>query len=94
MVDIAWLPMLHRASIIEAYSGYDLLEHFPRIKEWQKAILETGLAEKSVADDFEERFTAFYLAESTYLGQITRYKNEQRCETDSPCVVDSRSCCG
>lgn len=72
MVDIAWLPLLHRAAIIEAYSGYDFLEDFPRVKAWQEAILGTGLAGKSVSDGFEERFATFYLADSTYLGRRAR----------------------
>ena len=59
MVDIAWLPLLHRASVIETRSGYDFLEEFPRVKAWQAAILGTGLAERSVSEDFEELFTAF-----------------------------------
>ena len=93
MVDIAWLPLLHRASIIEIYTGYDLLEDFPRVRAWQKDILETGLAEKSVSDDFEELFTSFYLAESTYLGRISRNENEQKRESGNQCKIRSRSCC-
>jgi len=64
-VDIAWLPLLHRASIIQAHSGYDFLAGFSKVKAWQKAILKIGLAEKSVPGDFEQRFTDFYLSENT-----------------------------
>ncbi len=69
MVDIAWLPLLHRASIIEEYSGYDFISQFPKVKSLQKNILETGLAEKSVSPDFIDKFTAFYLSDQTYLGR-------------------------
>ena len=93
MVGIAWLPLLHRAAIIEAYSGYDFLEDFPRVKGWQEAILATGLAEKSVSDDFEERFTAFYLAESTYLGQLARGKGGLVCEGEPRCSAEDMACC-
>ena len=97
MVDIAWLPLLHRAAIIEACSGYDFLKDFPRVKAWQEAILGTGLAERSVSDDFEERFAAFYLAESTYLGQLAREKCGQVCEGEiqsaDACVCNPGPCC-
>ena len=67
-VDIAWLPLLHRASIIERRTGYDFIAEFPKVKAWQSSVMETGLAEKSVSDDFEEAFAGFYLSDKTYLG--------------------------
>jgi len=68
MVDIAWLPVLHRAALIERHTGYDFLAGYPLVKKWQSRLMETGLAEKSVADDFESAFTDFYLSDSTFLG--------------------------
>ncbi len=68
MVDIAWLPLLHRAALIERHTGYDFLAGYPLVKEWQRHLMNTGLAEKSVADGFESAFTGFYLSESTFLG--------------------------
>lgn len=86
-VDIAWLPLLHRAAIITAHSYYDFLERFPKVKAWQTALLNTGLAAKSVAEDFEQTFTDFYLSDSTYLG-----KGEDCAATaDGQCA--SGSCC-
>lgn len=93
MVDIAWLPLLHRAAIIEVQSGYDFLEGFPRVKAWQEAILGTGLAEESVSDDFEERFTTFYLAESTYLGQLAREKCGRVCKDEAQRTTEGTACC-
>ncbi|WP_028023065.1 glutathione S-transferase family protein [Enterovibrio calviensis] len=69
MVDMAWLPLLHRAEIIRIESGYDFLEGFPKVKAWQAALLETGFAEKSVSDNFMERFRSFYLSEERVLGR-------------------------
>lgn len=86
-IDIAWLPLLHRAYIIQTHTGYDFLVGFSKVKVWQGAILNTGLAEKSVPDDFEQRFTDFYLSENTYLGSGTTSTNNQ----DKPCF--SGSCC-
>lgn len=68
-VDIAWLPLLHRAWLIEKYGDYDLLADSPRVKAWQKSIIETGLPDKTVSADFEQRFVGFYLSEKTFLGR-------------------------
>ncbi len=68
-VDVAWLPLLHRAAIIKKRRGYDFLEAFPKVKRWQAALLQTGLAEKSVPEDFIEKFSNFYLSHKTYLGK-------------------------
>ena len=93
MVDIAWLPLLHRAAIIEALSGYDFLADFPRVKAWQEAILETGLPGKSVSCDFEERFTSFYLAESTHLGRLARERGGQVGKVEVCCSPEGMACC-
>ncbi len=69
MVDIAWLPILHRAEIVSRKVGYDILENHPKLKAWQTKLIGTGLAKKSVAPDFEEVFSEFYLSEKTYLGR-------------------------
>jgi glutathione S-transferase len=69
MVDVAWLPLLHRADIIEHRSGCDFIGDRPKLKNWQAQLLGTGLAEKSVASDFEDVFTAFYLSDRTFLGR-------------------------
>ncbi|NOU51925.1 glutathione S-transferase family protein [Pseudoalteromonas sp. JBTF-M23] len=71
-VDIAWLPLLHRASIIEEKTGYDLLGGFPKVKSWQSAVLNTGIADRSVAVDFLEEFYGFYLTDKTYLGNLVQ----------------------
>lgn len=69
MVDVAWLPLLHRADIIEHRSGYDFVGGRARLKKWQKQLMRTGIAEKSVAPDFEDAFSAFYLSDQTFLGR-------------------------
>ena len=84
-VDIAWLPLLHRASIIEEHSGYDFLSSFPKVKQWQQQLMKLDLVNKSVSPDFEQRFVEFYLT-NTYLG-----KNIQTNEGES---CDSSACCG
>ena len=69
MVDIAWLPLLHRANIVEHHTGYDFIGCRPRLKRWQQVLLADDLAANSVAPDVEEAFRAFYLSDETYLGR-------------------------
>ena len=68
-VDIAWLPLLHRASVIKDHSGFDMLEGFPKVQKWQAAIIDSGLTEKTIPQDFIEKFSGFYLT-NTYLASL------------------------
>ncbi len=83
-VDIAWLPLLHRAHIIKSRTCFDMLEGFPKVQAWQKALMASGLVEKTVAEDFEQAFAGFYLSDKTFLG-----KGED-CQSSSGCGT---SCC-
>ncbi|MCG7584673.1 glutathione S-transferase family protein [Photobacterium sp. OFAV2-7] len=67
-VDIAWLPLLHRAALVEKYTGVDLFDRWPKIKAWQSQIMTLDIVEKSVSEDFEAVFSNFYLSPKTYLG--------------------------
>ncbi len=69
IADIAWLVLLHRAKIIEQRSGYDFIGNRPKMKRWQKNLLASGLAEKSVSTDFENVFSDFYLSNKSFLGR-------------------------
>ncbi len=86
-IDIAWLPLLHRANIIRNHTKYDFLADYPKVQAWQKAIMDTGIVEKSVADDFEKAFVNFYLSDTTCLGYCSTQVND----LDSRCA--SGSCC-
>ncbi len=89
-VDIAWLVLLHRAHIIEAHSGHDMLANFPKVKRWQDALMETGIPQKSVAAEFAEKFHNFYLSDSTWLGRGANL-NEAPC---APSKSSGGGCCG
>ncbi|MEM7277497.1 MAG: glutathione S-transferase family protein [Pseudomonadota bacterium] len=86
-VDVAWLTILHRADIINRHTCYDFLAGYPKIKAWQSALMASGLAEKSVAEDFEEAFTNFYLSDETYLG------NGHYCDSKVDQKSGSGACC-
>ena len=92
-VDIAWLTLLHRAAVIEQYSGYDFISQFPKVKVLQSNILATGLADRSVSSDFVEKFTAFYLSKDTYLGQCAKAKKGLVCCGDAECTDGDFNCC-
>ena len=83
-IDIAWLPLLHRAAIVKAHSGFDFLCGLPKAQAWQQALLATGLADKSVAADFNEKFSDFYLS-NTYLAEGKDIQST---------ACRSTSCCG
>ena len=89
-VDLAWLPLLHRAQLVEAHSGYDLLADFPKVKAWQGVLATTGLYAKSVSESFDEAFSAFYLSERTYLGRGA----DPTEVSAAPNASSSSACCG
>ncbi len=43
--------------------------------------------------DFEEKFTAFYLAEETYLGQCSKSQLGQACCGEAECKDADIECC-
>ena len=89
-VDIAWLPLLHRAAIVADRSGHDMLATYPKVKAWQQALLATGIPQRSVAEDFDTRFVNFYLADHTWLGRGANLN-----ETPSTAALKrSGGCCG
>ena len=75
-VGIAWLPLLHWAAIVNNRSCYNFIDSYPKVKAWQSAMMETGLAEISVSVDFEEAFSRFYLLEKTFLGAGQNFSRE------------------
>ncbi|GEM79955.1 glutathione S-transferase family protein [Vibrio superstes] len=83
-IDIAWLPLLHRAHIIKQHSGYDFLCGLPKAQTWQKSILSSGLVEQTVSGDFEIAFKSFYL-KNTYLAESKNIAEPKGCRTNASC---------
>lgn len=86
-VDIAWLPLLHRAHIILEHTGYDLLAAYPKSQAWQQAVMKSAIVEKSVAHDFDEAFSNYYLSDKTYLGSGEHWSStlDEQCASGSCC---------
>ncbi len=70
MVDAAWHPLLHRAAVVENYTGFDFLSAFPKTKTWQQELMTVDALARSVSEDFEKAFVEFYLNDQTYLGRL------------------------
>ncbi|WP_076410512.1 glutathione S-transferase family protein [Shewanella sp. UCD-KL12] len=68
-VDIAWLPLLHRAAIVKKYTDYDFLDGLPKTQMWQQNVLASLAIEGTVSEDFEPLFRDFYLT-NTYLSNV------------------------
>ncbi len=68
-VDIAWLPILHRAWLVEKTTGHDMFRDFPNIKRWQENIMKLDWLMETVSEDFEEVFNRFYLS-NTFLSNV------------------------
>ena len=86
-VDVAWLTLLHRADIINRHTCYDFLADHPKVKAWQAELMNSGLAERSVAEDFEKAFTDFYLSDKTFLG------GGEDCDRTLDAKCNSGTCC-
>lgn len=70
MVDTAWIPILHRSALIKKFTGFDFLDGYPKVIQWQQALLQTDTLKNSVPEMFEEYFIQFYLNEERYLGRL------------------------
>ncbi|MDK9782605.1 glutathione S-transferase family protein [Vibrio sp. B172a] len=68
-VDIAWLPILHRAWLVEKTTGHDMFRDFPNVKRWQENIMKLDWLMETVSEDFEEVFNRFYLS-NTFLSNV------------------------
>ncbi|WP_108944532.1 glutathione S-transferase family protein [Shewanella halifaxensis] len=88
-VDIAWLPLLHRAAVIRNRAGFDMLSGFPKVQKWQAALIDSGLADKTVPENFVETFANFYL-KNTYLACLMN--GTQPSVSANSCATSS--CCG
>jgi glutathione S-transferase len=75
-VDIAWMPILQRAQMVKDKTGYDYLTDYPKLRQWQKHLMETGIPDKSVLGDFTDVFVEFYLNKESYIGRLYSSKEE------------------
>jgi glutathione S-transferase len=76
MVDTAWIPIFHRSALIKKFTGFDFLDGYPKVIQWQQALLQTDVLQNSVPEMFEEYFIQFYLNEERYLGRMMNASEE------------------
>ncbi|MCJ8272649.1 MAG: glutathione S-transferase family protein [Psychrosphaera sp.] len=84
-IDIAWLPLLHRAAIVKTHTNFDFLCGLPKMQAWQNALLQTDILQSTVSEDFEQRFKDFYLA-GTYLAEGEDVPQGIGCDSSACCV--------
>ncbi len=72
MVDAVWYPLLHRAAVVQKYTGFEFLSAFPKAKKWQQKLMKIDALARSVPADFEKVFIRFYMNDRTYLGHLMR----------------------
>ncbi len=70
LVDAAYAPFLQRFMIAEAKLNTGLLEGFPLIKSWTKALLATDLVTGSVAETFVTEFKASMTRYGYHIGEL------------------------
>lgn len=70
LVDTAIAPLLMRFALVTRLTGIDFYEGTPKIAAWSKVALEMDAVQKSVIEDFEERFVAYFKNKDTHLSKL------------------------
>ena len=72
-VDLAWIPLFHRLSLLEKSTGkvFFKAEKLPKVKAWQKNLMSLPWVTRSVASDFEKDFCKRYITPTNYLGCLS-----------------------
>ncbi|QFU24140.1 glutathione S-transferase family protein [Shewanella eurypsychrophilus] len=71
-VDIAWVPLLHRAALVKKYTDYDFLCGLPKAQSWQQNVLASLAIDTTVSEDFEPLFNNFYLTDGFLANSDTK----------------------
>ena len=70
MVDAGYAPFFQRFAIAESKLKTGLLDAFPLVKAWSKALLSTDAVTGSVAPEFDEAFVANLKRREFYVGTL------------------------
>jgi glutathione S-transferase len=70
MVDAGYAPFFQRFAIAESKLKTGLLDAFPLVKAWSKALLSTDAVTGSVAPEFDEAFIANLKRREFYVGTL------------------------
>ena len=75
MVDAGYAPFFQRFAIAESKLKTGLLDAFPLVKAWSKALLSTDAVTGSVAPEFDEAFVANLKRRAFYVGTLFEEKS-------------------
>ena len=92
LVDIAWLPLLHRTNLVAELTDYDFLGDFPRLQTWRDQIMGSGIPDRSVPDDFNTLFSQYYLSHETFLGRVSAPLMQANPSSVSGCCANANCC--
>ena len=70
MVDAGYAPFFQRFALAESKLKTGLLNAFPLVKAWSKALLSTDAVTGSVAPEFDEAFVANLQRRAFYVGTL------------------------
>ncbi len=70
MVDAGYAPFFQRFALAESKLKTGLLNAFPLVKAWSKALLSTDAVTGSVAPEFDEAFVANLKRRAFYVGTL------------------------
>ena len=70
MVDAGYAPFFQRFAIADSKLKTGLLDAFPLVKAWSKALLSTDAVTGSVAPEFDEAFVANLKRREFYVGTL------------------------
>ena len=70
LVDAAYAPFLQRFLHVDRWLGTNLLDEFPLVSAWARALLQNEVVRGSVPENFYEEFTAGMRRRGFYVGKL------------------------
>ena len=68
LVDAAYAPFLHRLAIVEEKANTGVLDGFPLVAAWTKALVDDPCVMESVHESFRDRFVGNLVSRGCYAG--------------------------
>jgi glutathione S-transferase len=70
LVDAGYAPFLQRFLYVDQWLETNLLEEFPRVNAWARALVESEVVKGSVPENFYETFQAGMKRRGFYVGEM------------------------
>ena len=66
LIDTAFAPLFIRLDILDSKINSNIIEMFPKLKNWKKNLLEVSAVKASIANNFEELYLGFIKSSDSY----------------------------